>query len=363
MVSPDDDAGFMRRALFHAARGRGRTSPNPIVGAVVVSRDGIVVGQGYHARAGGPHAEIRALDMAGERARGGTLYCTLEPCPHVGRTGPCVPRIAQAGIARVVAAIEDPNPLVQGQGFSELAARGIRVEVGLGRAEASALNQPFFTTIQARRPFVTLKAAVSLDGCIAEAPGRRTMLTSAAANRHAHRVRAEIDAIAVGVDTVIVDDPLLTARGVFRELPLTRVIFDRRLRTPPGAQVLSTRAAGPVMIVTTPEAAAETDRRASLEACGASILVGDGTVATAAAALARLGVTSLLIEGGARLHRAAWDEGVVDFVRLYVTPRVIGASGVRFLEGRRLPSAALAHRRVEPLGPDVLIEGYVHGPR
>ena len=362
MVS-QSDADFMVRALFHAARGRGRTTPNPVVGAVIVSSDGIVVGQGFHARAGGPHAEVRALEMAGDRARGATLYCTLEPCSHVGRTGPCVPRIAEAGITRVVAAVEDPNPLVRGRGFNELVSRGIRVDVGLCRAEAAALNQPFFTTIQAQRPFVTLKAAISLDGCIAEAPGQRTALTSTAANRHAHRVRAEVDAIAVGVNTVVVDDPLLTARGAFRELPLTRVIFDRTLRTPPGAQVLSTRASGPVMIVTTPEAAARQDRREALEARGAHLIVGDGTVGTAAAALARHGITSLLLEGGARLHRAAWDEGVVDFVRLYVTPRVIGPSGVRFLEGRRLPSAALSHRRVEPLGPDVLIEGYVHGPR
>jgi diaminohydroxyphosphoribosylaminopyrimidine deaminase/5-amino-6-(5-phosphoribosylamino)uracil reductase len=357
------DADFMARALFHAARGRGRTTPNPVVGAVIVSGDGVVVGQGFHARAGGPHAEVRALEMAGERARGATLYCTLEPCSHVGRTGPCVPRIAEAGIARVVAAVEDPNPLVRGRGFNDLVSRGIRVDVGLGRTDAAALNQPFFTTIQAKRPFIILKAAISVDGCIADAPGHRTTLTSTAANRHAHRVRAEVDAIAVGVNTVIVDDPLLTARGAFRELPLTRVIFDRTLRMPPGAQVLSTRASGPVMIVTTPEAAARQDRREALEARGAQIIVGDGTVATAAAALARHGITSLLLEGGARLHRAAWDEGVVDFVRLYVTPRVIGPSGVRFLEGRRLPPAALSHRRVEPLGPDVLIEGYVHGPR
>jgi diaminohydroxyphosphoribosylaminopyrimidine deaminase/5-amino-6-(5-phosphoribosylamino)uracil reductase len=263
----------------------------------------------------------------------------------------------------VVAAIEDPHPLVRGRGFNDLVARGITVDIGLGRDDAAVLNQPFFTAVRASRPFIILKAAISLDGCIAEAPGRRTALTSAPANRHAQRVRAEVDAIAVGVDTVIVDDPQLTARGAFRELPLTRVIFDRTLRTPPGARVLSTQAAGPVMIVTTPEAAARQDRRASLEARGAQIIVGDGSVASAAAALARHGITSLLIEGGARLHRAAWDEGIVDFVRLYVTPRVVGPSGVRFLEGRRLPPAALVHRRVEPLGPDVLIEGYVHGPR
>jgi diaminohydroxyphosphoribosylaminopyrimidine deaminase / 5-amino-6-(5-phosphoribosylamino)uracil reductase len=347
------DADYMVRALFHAARGRGRTSPNPVVGAVVVTPEGIVVGQGYHARAGEPHAEIHALEMAGERARGATLYCTLEPCSHTGRTGPCVPRIADAGIARVVAAVEDPNPLVRGQGFAYLASRGIRVDVGLGQWPAVLLNQPFFTSIREGRPFVTLKAAISADGFLAAAPGERTQLTSTPANRHAQRVRAEVDALAVGVGTIAVDDPLLTARGV---------IFDRQLHTPPDARVLSTLAAGPVIIMTTAASADRTDVRTRLEARGAEVVVTDGTVKAALHTLASRGITSLLLEGGARMHVAAWDEGVVDFVRLYVTPHVIGAGGVRFLAGRRLPPAMLAERRIEPLGPDVLIEGYVHGP-
>ena len=356
------DADYMVRALFHAARGRGRTSPNPVVGAVVVSADGVVVGQGYHAKAGEPHAEVYALNSAGERARGGTLYCTLEPCSHTGRTGPCVPRIADAGIRRVVAAVEDPNPLVRGRGFSDLAARGIRVDVGIGVRQASVLNQPFFTTMREGRPFITLKAAISADGCLAEAPGRRTTLTSAPANRHAHRVRAEVDAIAVGVGTVLVDDPQLTPRGVYREMPLTRIVFDRGLRTPPEARLLSTPAVGPVIIVTTADGVAQADVRERLERRGAELVVADGTLRSGAAALAERGITSLLIEGGAGLHAAAWDEGIVDFVRLYVTPHVLGPSGVRFLAGRRLPPAMLAERRVEPIGPDVLIEGYVHGP-
>jgi diaminohydroxyphosphoribosylaminopyrimidine deaminase/5-amino-6-(5-phosphoribosylamino)uracil reductase len=356
------DADYMDRALFHAARGLGRTSPNPVVGAVVVSPDGVVVGQGYHSKAGEPHAEVHALQEAGDRARGGTLYCTLEPCTHLGRTGPCVPLILEAGIARVVAAVQDPNPLVSGRGFAFLESSGIRVEVGLGVRPASCLNQPFFTTMRAGRPFVILKAAVSADGCLSEAPGIRTSLTSAAANRHAQRFRGEVDAVGVGVGTVIVDDPLLTPRGVYRELPLTRVIFDRTLRTPPAARVLSTRAAGPVIIMTTAEGALETDARHRLELNGAEILIADGTVRAAVAKLAERGITSLLLEGGAGLHAAAWDEGVVDFVRLYVTPHLLCPSGVRFLSDRPVLTG-LVDRRVEPLGPDVLIEGYVHGPR
>jgi diaminohydroxyphosphoribosylaminopyrimidine deaminase/5-amino-6-(5-phosphoribosylamino)uracil reductase len=210
---------------------------------------------------------------------------------------------------------------------------------------------------------VLLKAAVSLDGCIAERPDRPTTLTSAEANRHAHRARAEIDALAVGIGTILSDDPLLTARGAYRERPLTRVIFDRLLRTPPSARVLSTAAAGPVMIVTSPEGAARAERRTPLEDRGAEIVLSDGTVASAFAELGARHVASLLLEGGAHVHAAAWDAGLVDYVRLYVTPHVLGRHAVRFLNGRRFSTAALRERRIEPIGADVMIEGYVHGPR
>jgi diaminohydroxyphosphoribosylaminopyrimidine deaminase/5-amino-6-(5-phosphoribosylamino)uracil reductase len=352
----------MDRALFLAERGRGRTNPNPMVGAVVVSADGVIVGDGFHERAGGPHAEVRALDMAGPRARGAVLYCTLEPCCHIGRTPPCVDRIVDAGIRQVIAATEDPNPAVRGRGIAQLRARGVDVVVGLLEERAVRLNQPFFTLMREDRPFVLLKAATSLDGCIAEAPGVRTNLTGDAANRHAHRVRAEVDAIGVGVGTVLVDDPLLTVRGVYRERPLARVVFDRRLRTPPGARVLSTPEAGPVIIVTT-ASGARSGSRSELEARGAEIEIArDGTFRAQIERLAARQIGSLLLEGGGRLHGAAWDEQLVDFVRLYVTPGVIGPAGVPFLEGRRFATSALIERRVEVLGQDSLIEGYVHWP-
>ena len=357
------DAVYMQRALFHAARGAGRTSPNPLVGAVIVAPDGVVVGQGFHERAGGPHAEVRALDAAGDRARGATLFCTLEPCCHQGRTGPCAARIVDAGITRVVAAIEDPNPLVRGRGFTFLRARGVPVDVGLCAGEATALNQPFFTLMRTGRPFVLMKMATSLDGRLAEAPDRRTALTSAAANRHAHRVRAEVDAIGVGVKTILVDDPELTARGAYRERPFTRVIFDRRLRTPPSARVLSTGSAGPVIIVTTP-AGADQSARHLLESAGAEVAVArDGSVGAALEHLGERGVGSLLLEGGATVQAAAWDEDVVDFVRIYVTPHVLGPAGVSFRPVRPFCPSELIDRRVEPVGPDVVIEGYVHRPR
>jgi diaminohydroxyphosphoribosylaminopyrimidine deaminase/5-amino-6-(5-phosphoribosylamino)uracil reductase len=360
MVTAADER-FMERALFHAARGSGRTSPNPLVGAVVVSADGVVVGQGFHERAGEPHAEIHALTAAGARARGGTLYSTLEPCCHQGRTGPCVSRIVDAGIARVVAAVEDPNPAVRGRGFAFLRAKGVAVDIGLGADSAVALNRPFFTLMCEGRPFVVLKAATSSDGYVAEAPTRRTQLTSGEANRHAHRVRAEIDAIAIGSGTVLADDPLLTTRGVYRERPLVRVIFDRRLRTPPSARVLSTLDAGPVMIVTSARAAAQAELRKPLEARGADIAVARGdTFRSALASVAERHIGSLLVEGGAAVQNAAWDEGLVDYVRLYVTPHTLGRGGVPLLPDRSFSASELGDRRVVQLGPDVLIEGYVH---
>jgi diaminohydroxyphosphoribosylaminopyrimidine deaminase / 5-amino-6-(5-phosphoribosylamino)uracil reductase len=357
----------MDRALALASRGRGRTSPNPLVGAVVVSPEGVIEGQGFHERAGEPHAEVHALTRAGGRARGATLYCTLEPCCHVGRTGPCVDRIVEAGISRVVAAMEDPNPKVSGRGFAFLRERGITLDIGLRADEAARLNQPFLTMMRKGRPFVILKAATSLDGFVAASAGQRTKLTSPAADRHAHAARAEVDAIGVGSGTVLIDDPLLTPRGAYRERPLTRVIFDRRLRTPPSAKVLSTGDAGPVIIMTTAEEEAHSDLRRRLEARGARIEVAAGpTLRAALERLAAVGVGSILLEGGAALHAAAWRERVVDFVRLYVAPQALGPGGVPL--GIDQPAEPwswmqLVEPRVEPIGPDTLIEGYVHRPR
>jgi diaminohydroxyphosphoribosylaminopyrimidine deaminase/5-amino-6-(5-phosphoribosylamino)uracil reductase len=328
----------MRRAIEHARRGLGRTTPNPIVGACVVSDEGVVLGQGAHESAGGPHAEINALDEAGAEARGATLYCTLEPCSHTGKTGPCTERIITAGIRRVVAAMGDPFPQVNGRGFAALRAHGVEVDVGVEHDAAVRLNQPFLTTVRQGRPFVILKAATSLDGRIAAAPGERTPLTSAPARRHAQYMRAQVDAIGVGSGTVLVDDPLLTVREVYRERPLTRVIFDRRGRVPSSARIFSTLSAGPIMVVTSNE-------------------LGD-----ALKQLAAEGIQSLLLEGGATLHAAAWDAGVVDYVQLYVAPVWLGQCGVPLLEGREFTSASLVERRVEQIGPDVLIEGYVHRP-
>jgi diaminohydroxyphosphoribosylaminopyrimidine deaminase / 5-amino-6-(5-phosphoribosylamino)uracil reductase len=327
----------MRRAIEHARRGLGRTTPNPIVGACIVSDEGVVLGQGAHEFAGGPHAEINALEEAGADARGATLYCTLEPCSHTGKTGPCTERIIAAGIRRVVAAMGDPFPRVNGRGFAALRAQGIEVDVGIEHDAAVRLNQPFLTAVRKGRPFVILKAATSLDGRIGRR-GERTPLTSAPALRHAQYMRAQVDAIGVGSETILVDDPLLTAREVYRERPLTRVIFDRRGRVSPTARIYSTLSAGPVVVVTSNE------------------------LAEALEHLAAQGIQSVLLEGGAKVHAAAWDAGVVDYVQLYVAPVWLGEDGVPLLEGRDFSPNSLVERRVEQLGPDVLIEGYVHRP-
>ena len=360
-----DDSAFMRKALALAERGRGTTSPNPMVGALIVDGEGVIVGRGAHRVAGGPHAEAIALEEAGVRARGATLYCTLEPCAHTGRTGPCAPVVARSGIRRAVIALEDPNPLVDGRGLAHLRRHGVEVVVGVERTAAARQNAAFLTTMRYGRPQVIVKVALSLDARIADAPGLRTALTGAAANRRVHRQRAEVDALAVGSGTILADDPLLTARGAFRPRPLTRVVFDRRLRTPPSARVLSTLDAGPVIIVTSDRAVeAERDRVAALSARGARVLaVAAGDLGAACRALMETGVTSLVLEGGAALHRAALQADIVDAVHVYIAPRRLGDRGVCWLEEGRLSWTSLQERTAVWLAQDVLVKGYVHRNR
>lgn len=354
----------MARALGLAERGRGRTSPNPMVGALVVDDEGVVVGRGAHEFAGGPHAEVHALREAGDRARGATLYCTLEPCSHTGRTGPCAPLVADAGLRRVVIAVEDPNPLVAGRGIAHLRERGIDVCVGALRQQAEALNAPFFTVMRRGRPFVTMKVALSADGRVAAAAGQRSRLTGSAANRLIHRERAETDAIAVGSGTALIDDPFLTARGAYRSRPLVRVIFDRSLRLPPTARVLSSLDAGPIILVGT-EGSEQRRRAEPMIAAGADVvLVSESDdrafVHAALAALAARGVTSLIVEGGPTLHAAMWAAGVVDRMQIFQTPHVLGDAGVRWLDAAAFDASALQRIRTVVLGDDVMIEGYVH---
>jgi len=352
----------MATALALAERGRGRTSPNPLVGAVIVDDAGVVVGSGFHERAGEAHAEVHALRAAGARARGATLYCTLEPCSHTGRTGPCAVAVADAGIRRVVAAMQDPYREVAGRGFACLRDRGVAVDVGVREAEAQRLNEVFVTNVVARRPFVIAKVAMSLDGAIAAAPGARTALSGAASQRHAQRVRAEVAAIGIGSGTLLADDPVLTARDVWRARPLIRVVFDRRLRMPPTARLCDTLAAGPVLVVTTAAAcAASPDRAEALRGRGLTLVAGaDDVFGPAFSDLLEYGVTSLLLEGGPAIHAAAWTAGVVDRVRCYVSPTALGPGRVPWTMPPSFGLGALGPTRAEPLGDDVLIEADVH---
>ena len=358
------DADLMRRALFHAGRCEGVTTPNPLVGAVIVSPDGVVVGQGRHPRAGAPHAEVFAIEDAGDRARGATMFVNLEPCCHTGRTGPCTKRIIAAGLRRVVAAMPDPNPLMSGKGFDELRAHGIQVEVGVLADEALRLNRAFTIVQTERRPMVIAKAATSLDSRIAAAPGARTQLTSAEANRRTQRLRAAVDAIGIGSGTLLADDPLLTVRDCFRERPLARVVFDRRLRTPATARLLSTLDAGPVIILTTAAAVGGFPERAqSLKAAGATLIEGSGDLRADLRALVPFEISTLLLEGGAVMHAAAWTAAVIDRVHVIVAPTALGEGGVKFFDGIDVPLSELIPVRVEMLGPDAWMEADVHGHR
>lgn len=365
----DADRAFMRRALFLAERGRGRTSPNPTVGAVVVSADGIVVGQGAHLKAGEPHAEVHALAEAGAAARGGTLYCTLEPCSHWGRTPPCAPRVAEAGVARVVAALTDPNPAVAGAGFALLREKTVAVETGLMMAEAARANAAYLTWVVSKRPHVTVKIARTEDGFVgrrvssgdvSSGDGARVRLTGAAMDRLMHRQRAEIDAIAIGAGTLLADDPLLTPRGAFRERPLTRVVFDWRLRCTLERRLYRTLDAGPVILIATSEAAGRNAAAVDeLERRGVTIVrLPRRDLGDALSALGELPLTSLLVEGGPELQDAFSAAGLVDRVQTIIVPRTLGggvaAPKLLELEGR------LGEPLVTHAGTDTLLEADVH---
>lgn len=353
----------MRRALFHAARAAGATVPNPVVGAVIVDGDGVVVGQGFHERAGLAHAEVVALDAAGPRARGATLFVTLEPCCHTGRTGPCTRRILAAGISRVVAATLDPFPQVAGRGVRELRDAGVRVAVGLEETAARRLNAGYLMVQEHGRPLVVLKAAVSRDGGIAVRRDRPTAITGDAAARRTQRLRASVDAVAVGVGTVLADDPRLTVRDVVRARPLARVVLDRSLRTPPTARIFGAGDAAPVIIVTSPAAADERPvEAAALRAAGATLVPAE-TLADGLARLVPFGIHVVLVEGGARVHRALWEAGCVDRLHLVVAPLRLSPGGVRMFDGLPVPWHRLTAVKAETCGTDVWMEADVHRDR
>lgn len=317
----------MRQALELARRGVGQTSPNPAVGAVLV-RDGEVVGRGCHTYAGMKHAEVLALEEAGERARGAALYINLEPCSHQGRTGPCVDALIAAGVTEVVAAMEDPNPLVKGDGFRKLRAAGVSVQMAEGaRAEAEKLNEPFVHFMRTGLPLVMLKSAVTLDGKIAAPEDNSGWITSETARAHVQRLRHESDAILTGIGTVLGDDPLLTDRsGVKRERPLLRIVVDSLLRIPPDSKMVKS-AKDDLLLVTTSAAGAE--RRRTLEAKGVQVLAMDGRdgrtdLPGLVRYLAERKYLSLMIEAGSKLNWAVLEAEIVDKIFFYYAPKILG---------------------------------------
>lgn len=356
----------MRRALELAERGRGLTSPNPMVGAVVVN-DEAIVGEGFHERAGDPHAEVVALAVAGSRSRGATLYVTLEPCSHQGRTPPCAPAVIAAGIRRCVAASVDPNPRVSGRGLAELRAAGVDVADLILTAEALRQNRAFVTAMRLGRPHVTLKAATTLDGRIADLHGESKWITGPAARAAAHRLRSESDAIVVGVGTVLRDDPALTVR-LERPWPREpyRVVLDTAARTPADARVIAAGTPARTLVITGRNASPA--RVTALAAAGASVVpvvAADGHVDLRAALawLAEREVRAVLIEGGGEVHGAFLDAGLVDRVAIFVAPRLLGGRGATsVIEGAGHPLKSAPHLtafEVTTLGDDLLIEADV----
>ncbi len=362
-----EDEQFMRFALRLASRGVGHTSPNPVVGAVVV-KEGQVVGRGYHQKAGTPHAEIHALEDAGSQAQDGTLYVTLEPCNHHGQTPPCTEAILRSGVGRVVVGCSDPNPRVRGGGANFLRSQGIRVEVGILKKQCFQLNEPFIKYVTTGLPLVIAKVAASLDGKIASHRGDSRWITSERSRRFVHRLRHAVDAILVGVGTVIADNPRLTSRlpGKKSANPL-RIILDTHLRTPLDSQVVGQSSEAPTLIATGPEPYKK--RKAALEERDVEVLplpLERGRVSLPALVdnLSNREITSLLVEGGAEVHGGFFYENLVDKVYLFFAPKIIGgSSAVPMVGGIGAASVAeaspLRDVRLRRFDDDIMVEAYL----
>ncbi len=361
----------MKQAFRLAMKAKGRTSPNPLVGAVVV-KNGQIVGQGHHRRAGSPHAEVVALEKAGKLARGATLYVTLEPCCHTSkRTPPCVPAILASGIARMVVAMRDPNPQVSGKGIRQLRQAGMTVDVGCMEREAKDLNQPFLHWITTGHPFVILKAAMTLDGKIATASGESKWITSEAARRHVHQLRSQIDAIMVGIHTVTKDNPELSVRSDLStnrtanvRQPI-RVVVDTRLKISSTAKILRWPLEQSTIVCTTNLASkAKIEQLKKLKVHVLVLPQRKGKVSLLACMkkLGELGISSLLIEGGSELNAAMLQEGLVNRVQLYVAPRLLGGTDAINVVGgtapKRLSQAVeITDLKIQKVGGDFVWTG------
>ena len=374
------DELYLHQALDLARQGIGLASPNPSVGAVIVGANGLIVGTGSHTYDGVKHAEVLAIEQAGEKTRGATLYINLEPCSHQGRTAPCADAVIAAGVSRVVASMQDPNPQVSGQGFAKLRAVGIDVSCGILEQEAKTLNEAFAKYIRHHVPLVTLKAAMTLDGKIAPSPSqsrptepstRNDWITGELARAHVQELRHQHDAILVGVGTVIADDPLLTDRsGRARRRPLLRVVLDSRLRLPLESRIVKTAADDLLVLCSF----AEEKKKKQLLKLGVRVeqlpranSEGHPEMAAVLRFLGQTEITNLMIEGGAMVNWAALSEGIVDKVFLYYAPRILGGTtAVPFAGGAGFATINNAPRvksiRLHRFGEDFAVEGYLKDP-
>ena len=358
-----DDEKWMKRALRVAEKGRGRTSPNPMVGAILV-KNGRVVGEGHHAKAGEDHAEMVALKEAREEVRGSTLYLNLEPCTHYGKTPPCAPEVIHAGIGRVVIGTDDPNPLVSGRGVESLRKAGIEVKVGVREEECRRLNEAFCKYILKKEPFMILKIAATLDGKIAAREGDSKWISGETSRRLVHRLRNQVDGVLVGIGTVLKDDPALTARIKGGRDPY-RIILDSRLRISQEARVIGVSPSRTVVMTTE---AAPKDKVENLEKKGVRILVLDSkegrvNLKSCVSKLGEMEMMSVLVEGGSQINGSFLDEGLVDKLLLFLSPKLIGdrrALGIFDGKGAGTlrEAAVLRELRTRRIGEDILIEGY-----
>ncbi|NTW04941.1 MAG: bifunctional diaminohydroxyphosphoribosylaminopyrimidine deaminase/5-amino-6-(5-phosphoribosylamino)uracil reductase RibD [Peptococcaceae bacterium] len=362
------DKMFMKKALALAAKGQGRTSPNPMVGSLVVSADNLIIGQGYHQKAGEAHAEVYALGQAGDRAKGATLYVTLEPCCHHGLTPPCVDLIIKSGIKRVVAAMEDPNPLVSGKGLARLQQSGIDVTCGIMLKEALILNEVFIKYISSGYPFIALKAAVSLDGKIATYTGDSKWITGDAAREFGHILRDRYDGIMVGINTVLADDPMLTTRLLKGGRDPVRIILDSHGRTPIRGKVINNGSEAPTIIASTEKAPENKIER--LKLAGAEVMIipqdrfGHVDIDILMKKLAVRGITSILVEGGGHVNASVLESGLADKLYWFIAPMLIGgqkALGPLAGKGVKNLSEAftISNMKLSSLGKDILVEGYI----
>ena len=361
----DFDEQMMARAISLARNGLGRTSPNPLVGAVIV-RDGRIVAEGWHRKAGTPHAEIHALNMAGELARGATVYVSLEPCAHYGRTGPCAKALVEAGVSRVVVAMMDPNPKVAGKGIAILQEAGIQVTTGVLEQEARQLNEVFLKWMTTGLPFVALKTAMTLDGKIATAAGQSQWITNEASRYETHRLRDVYDGILVGINTALADNPALTTR--LKEYPgrnPVRIVVDSRARLPLESKLVTDGAARTIVAVT---AGAPADRLEALRSAGVEIIVaGSSNHVDMHSLMEQLGamkISSVLVEGGGSVNFSLLQAGLVDRVYAFIAPKLVGGrdaltpvEGEGFQELDR--AVELENIQLRQLGSDVLLTGIV----